>query len=154
MAIVRWTPFELGTQSFDDLVRRTFGDFGSSLLAGRDQMTWTPPMDVYLDGEELHVRVELPGIDPASDVDLEVEDGTLRISGERRQEQTSEQGGYYRREMRSGSFERRIGLPDGVEADSIRASYDAGILHVTVPVPQKVAKKVTVEIGSSNGSNN
>ena len=146
MALIRWAPFDLALDGFDDVVRRTFGDFGSSLIAQQTQ--WAPALNAYVEGEELHVRVELPGIDPDADVDIEVENGVLTISGERKEEQSAENGGWFRREMRHGRFERRIALPDGVDAEGVRATYDAGILDVTVPLPAKPKKKVKVEVGT------
>jgi HSP20 family protein len=146
MAIVRWAPFDLASENLDDLVRRTFGDYGSSLLASRTG--WTPPLEAFIDGNQLHVRVEVPGIDPSA-VDIEFEDGVLSISGERRQESRPTQEGWFRSEMRHGAFERRISLPDGVDHEQIRATYDAGILDVTVPMPEKPRRKVKVEIGAN-----
>lgn len=147
MAIVRWAPFDLADEPFGDLVRRTFGDFGSSLLAGRAQQ-WSPALDAFVEGDQLHVRLELPGIDPAADVDIEVENGVLHVRGERKQESTGEGNGWFRREMSYGSFERRVGLPEGVDAENVQASYDAGILDITIPVPAKAKKKVKVAVGN------
>jgi HSP20 family protein len=147
MALIRWAPFDPIDNGFDALVRRTFGDFGSSLL-GSDTAGWTPALDARMDGDELHVRLELPGIDPSSDVDIEVNNGVLSVSGERRHEETKEGEGWFRREMRAGRFERRIALPDGADAESVRASYDAGILDIAVPVPAKAKTKVKVEVGT------
>lgn len=146
MVLARWRPFDLAGDSFDDLVRRTLGDFGTDLLA---RQRWAPAVDAYVEGEELHVKVELPGIDPDSDVDIEVDNGVLRISGERReQDEKHEEGGWVRREMHYGGFERRIALPEGTDADNVRAAYDAGVLDITVPLPAKPKTKVKVEVGN------
>lgn len=150
MAIVRWAPFDLADEPFGDLVRRTFGDFGSSLLANRSTR-WAPALDAYIEGDQLHVRLELPGIDPASDVDIEVDNGVLHVRGERRSESKHEGEGWFRREMSYGSFERRVALPEGVDAENVTASYDAGILDITIPVPTKAKTKVKVAVGA-NGS--
>jgi HSP20 family protein len=147
MALIRWAPFDPVDSGFDALVRRAFGDFGSSLL-GQDAAGWTPALDARMENEELHVRLELPGIDPNSDVDIEVNNGVLSVSGERRHEEAKEGDGWYRREIRTGRFERRIALPEGADAENIRASYDAGILDVAVPVPQKAKTRVKVEVGT------
>ena len=145
MALIRWAPFDLAGEDMENLVRRTFGDFGSSLLAQRNQM-WAPALDATVEGEELHVRLELPGIDPDSDVDIEVENGVLHVSGERKSEQrTEENGGFIRREMHYGRFDRRVSLPDGVDAEGVSASYDAGILDITIPLPAKPKTKVKVD---------
>jgi HSP20 family protein len=146
MAIRRWTPFEAGGDGFDEIVRRTFGDFGSSLLSSQGQ--WAPALDAKVEGDELHVRLELPGIDPDSDVDIEVEGGVLHVSGERKSEDAQEGDGWFRREMRYGRFDRRVGLPDGVDAEGIRASYDAGVLDIAIPMPAKAKTKVKVDVGT------
>ena len=147
MAIIRWAPFDLATENFDDVVRRTFGDFGSSLLTNRNQM-WAPPLDAYVEGEQLHVRLELPGIDPDADVDIEVDNGVLHVSGERKSEQKTEENGWFRREMTYGRFDRRVSLPEGVDAEGVQASYNAGILDITIPLPAKPKTKVKVDVGT------
>lgn len=147
MAIVRWAPFDPFGE-VNDLVRRTFGDFGSQLLSAREGTEWAPAMDAYTKDNELHVRLEVPGIDPDADVDIEVDNGILRVSGERRHEETTEGNGWFRRESRYGRFERRVGLPEGVSADDISASYEAGILDITIPVPEKPKTKVKVAVGN------
>lgn len=150
MVLARWAPFTLGDltgETFDNLVRRTFGDFGSSLLSS--QTTWAPALDVYTEGDTLHARLELPGIDPDADVDIEVENGVLRVSGERKQTAEHEGDGWFRREMHYGFFERRIGLPEGVDAEGVKASYEAGILDIAIPMPAQPKTKVKVEVGNS-----
>jgi HSP20 family protein len=79
-------------------------------------------------------------------VDIEVSNGILRVSGERKQEEKHEGNGWYRREMHYGSFERRIALPDGADAPQVRATYDAGVLDIAIPVPAKAATTVKVEV--------
>jgi len=76
------------------------------------------------------IRAELPGLDPDKDVDVTVNSGMLTIHAERSEEQTKPQ----RSEFRYGSFTRSVPLPDGADTDHITASYDKGILQVTVPV--------------------
>lgn len=150
MALARWSPLDIG-ENLEDVVRRTFGDFGSSLLSTRSGGgNWMPALDAWIDGETLHVAVELPGVNP-DDVDIEVDNGVLRVGGERKHEQTREGNGqgasWFRREMRYGSFERRIGLPDGIDAENVTASYDSGILDISIPLPAKPKTKVKVEVG-------
>ena len=148
MAIVRWAPFGDLTEGMDDLVRRTFGDFGTSLLAGRGNGGFAPPLEAFVRDNQLHVRLELPGVNPDADVDIEVSNGVLTITGERKREETKEGEGWYRREMSYGRFQRSIGLPEGIDAEQLHASYDAGILDVTVPLPTEQKKKVKVEVGT------
>jgi HSP20 family protein len=147
MAIVRWAPFDVA-DGLDDLVRRTFGDFGTSLLQGRSGGSFAPPLEAFVRDDQMHVRLELPGIDPDADVDIEVSGGVLSISGERKHEESKEGDGWYRREMSYGRFERSIALPDGTDASQLTASYNAGILDITVPLPTKEKTKVRVQVGT------
>lgn len=149
MALARWAPFEMASRpdrDFDDLVRRFFGELGSSAVGARAG-AWAPRLDAFTKDGELHVQLEAPGIDPEEDVDIEVKDGVLTIQGERRQEDTSEGEGYFRREMNYGRFERSIALPQDVDPSQIQATYDAGILDIAVPLPEERSQKVRVEVG-------
>lgn len=90
------------------------------------------------------LRAEIPGVDPAKDVDITVRDGVLTIKAER--SETKESSG--RSEFSYGSFIRSVTLPAGADEDAIKASYDKGILTVTVPVTeaqQPAEKHVAVE---------
>jgi len=147
MAIVRWAPFD-AADGLDDLVRRTFGDFGTSLLQGRTGGAFAPALEAFVRDNAMHVRLELPGIDPDADVDIEVSNGVLSISGERKREEAKEGDGWYRREMSYGAFERNIALPDGTDASQLKATYDAGILDITVPLPTREKTKVKVRVGN------
>jgi HSP20 family protein len=68
---------------------------------------------------------------------LSVEDDTLRISGEKREETTTEEEHRFLKERRYGRFERRVALPDGVDPKSVTATYDKGVLTVRVPLPKE-----------------
>jgi HSP20 family protein len=103
---------------------------------------WSPRVETYLKDEALHVRADLPGVDP-SKVDVTLEDDVLTIRGER--QATHEEAAY--REVSYGRFERSLRVPEGVEPDKIGATFDKGVLHVTVPVPKPVERKVRIAIG-------
>jgi len=89
------------------------------------------------------VRAEMPGVDPAKDVDITVHEGRLTIKAERTEK--SESKG--RSEFSYGSFERTVTLPQGADEDDIKASYDKGILTVSVGVsePKKTEKKIEIQ---------
>lgn len=86
----------------------------------------------YKDDGRYVIRAEIPGIDPEKDVDITVESGVLVIRTERREEKKDKQHS----EFRYGSFTRSIPLPSGAREDAITASYDNGVLTVTVPVEE------------------
>lgn len=119
---------------FDSLVRTAF-----SPAAGTSQrLDFTPAVETVRDGDDVVVRLELPGVDVSNDVSVEVVSGRLVVKGERRDERApesdNENGQTARRisEIRYGSFERTFGLPGHVAADAVSATYDAGILSVRV----------------------
>ncbi|WP_265521601.1 Hsp20/alpha crystallin family protein [Oerskovia flava] len=93
---------------------------------------YSPAADVYQDGEDLVARFDLPGIDPAQDVTVEVEGRKLVVRGERKDQRTEESEGRRVREVRFGEFRRVVTLPRTAEADAVRAAYDAGVLTITV----------------------
>jgi len=118
-------------------------------MAGR---RFVPPVEVFEKGGDLHVKVELPGIDPAKDVTVTVEDGYLVIRGERKETAETKEEGYYRKETLYGTFERHIPLTGGVKEAAIKADYKNGILEVIVPeivkVPAEVKpKRIPIHVG-------
>lgn len=91
------------------------------------------------------VRAEVPGIDPAKDVDITVRDGVLTIKAERTEKKESTG----RSEFSYGSFIRSVTLPAGADEDAIKASYDKGVLTVSVPLTEVKAAEKHVEIQSA-----
>ncbi|HEY6748114.1 MAG TPA: Hsp20/alpha crystallin family protein [Mycobacteriales bacterium] len=114
------------------------------------QFGFTPAAEIVKDGQDAVVRVELPGVNVADDVTVEVEGGRLVVRGERRDERTEEQAGRSLREVRYGSFRRTFRLPEGVTADAVSASYDAGVLSVRVTgaYAGTEARKVEITTGT------
>lgn len=110
---------------FDSIVRRAFGPVPTQPR----RQGFVPAAEVSRDGDDVVVRLELPGLDVAKDVTVDVEDGRLVVAGERRDERNGEGG---LREVRYGSFRRSFGLPGHVTADDVTASYAAGVLTVRV----------------------
>ncbi|CAB4887123.1 unannotated protein [freshwater metagenome] len=83
----------------------------------------------------LTIRAEAPGIDPDKDVDIEMTDGALTFTVQRRESTESKQNGSTRSEFRYGSFQRTLLLPEGTLPADVKATYKDGILEVKVPVP-------------------
>ena len=120
----------------DDLMRSFLGPrarFTRPVLPLFLQKPFVPVTDVFVRDEDLMIRVELPGIDPATDVTVSVEDGYLVICGERKQEGELKEEAYHRLETAYGTFERFIPLPEGFEEGEIEAAYEDGVLEVIVP---------------------
>jgi HSP20 family protein len=108
-----------------------------------------PPVDFYRrpDPPELHVVVELPGIDPA-DVNLVIEGGALTVSGERSRPRVDFRPADYPREIEYGAFQRRLALPEDADVAGTRATYDRGMLTIVVPIAAKprTLEKVSIQV--------
>jgi len=106
------------------------------------------PLDAYRDGDRFVVVLDIPGIDPAT-IDLTVEKNVLSISAERRWER-SEGVEIVVAERPQGSFNRQLFLGEGLDPDGIEATYDNGVLTVTVPVAEQAKpRKVEITKGDS-----
>lgn len=104
-------------------------------------------VEEYRENGTLVIRADLPGIDPEKDVEIEVVDGTLRVSAERRQEEKVEEKDFVRTELRYGSFSRSLHLPPGASEKDVVATYKDGVLEIRIPVaaPQAPeAKKIPI----------
>ncbi len=95
---------------------------------------WTPQIEVSHKNNELCVRADLPGL-KKDDISVDITDEVITISGERRHEQESDDGGYYRSERSYGSFYRTIPLPNGAISDQAKATFKDGVLEIRVPAP-------------------
>ncbi len=107
------------------------------------------PMDAYRQGDQFVVNFDLPGVDPAS-IDLTVEKNVLSVSAERRWE-PAEDLQIVASERPQGTFNRQLFLGEGLDADQVQASYENGVLSVTIPVAEQ-AKPRKVEISSGAGA--
>jgi len=112
---------------FDALVRNAFGPTALTRQPG-----FTPAAEVVKDGSDAVVRLELPGVDVAADVTVELDRGRLVVRGERKDERAEDTDGRTLREVRYGAFRRSFAVPAHVTADAISATYDAGVLSVRV----------------------
>jgi HSP20 family protein len=136
-----------------DTFRRVFGTSWVTQAPNGSVQTfrggWSPAVDVLVREGDLVVRAELPGVDPERDVDIELQDGVLVIRGERHQDRRTEDESHVRTESVYGSFERSIRLPEGVKPDDITASYDNGILEVTVAKAAEMSagKRIPITVG-------
>jgi len=111
---------------FDDVFR----GFGVPAFAGLGRTASWPQVELDENDTEIRITAELPGLDE-KDIDILVEDGVLTLRGEKRAEVEDKKHGYSERSY--GRFERRIGLPRGIERDKAQASFRNGVLAVTLP---------------------
>lgn len=123
----------------------------SAATASPDAPIWAPKVDVVTKNNQLVTRVDLPGMQK-DDVLVEVTDGHLTLSGERKKETKEEKDNVYREEREYGSFCRTVPLPKGVKAEDVKASFANGVLEVSVPLPsastQTNARKIPIADGA------
>jgi HSP20 family protein len=151
MAIVRWEPLrELA--SLQNEMNRLFGTVFDAPATGGNGGTlrrWMPAMDLVETGDHFVLRADLPGLSE-EDVNIEVEDNVLTVSGERKAEHETSEEGYHRVERAFGSFSRSLTLPEGVDAESVAASFDRGVLEITIPKPeQRKPRKISIGVGNA-----
>ncbi len=144
-----WDPVSEVNRMFDDvfggLMRRPGGR-----QTGAELTEWAPAVDVLQRDGDLVVRAELPGVSP-EDVDITLQNRVLTISGQHREEQEEQRGGYYVRERRRGSFSRSMTLPEGVDEDSIRARYENGVLEVTIAGAAAAREPRRIQVEGATG---
>jgi HSP20 family protein len=147
------SPFDM----FADEIERLFDDFGF----GRGVLTrpwssrahrqgalemWTPQIELSQQNNELVVRADLPGL-KKEDINIDITDESITISGERHQEHESDSGGVYRSERSYGSFYRAIPLPHGAISDQAKATFKDGVVEIRVPAPpEQVNRGRRIEI--------
>lgn len=100
---------------------------------------WVPDLEMRDADGMLTVRADLPGL-ASTDVKVEILDGVLTITGERKQEKEEKAEGYFVSERSYGHFERRVTLPEGVKDDAANASFKDGVLEVKMPHPLPAAR--------------
>ena len=147
MELVQWEPFESlnRTQSrINDLFEETFGR--PRLPHTSSSGVWYPPVDILESKDFYLIRAELPGI-KKEDFNLELKDGTLTLSAERKFEEPEDGVEYHRVERVAGKFSRSFYLPQTVKHDGIKASYRDGILEVHVPKAEEAKpKQISVSV--------
>jgi HSP20 family protein len=115
------------------------------------QQRWVPAMDLVEADDHFLLRADLPGL-REDDVNIEVRDNALTVSGERKAEHEQREKGWYRLERQFGRFSRSISLPEGVDPDAIDASFDRGVLEVKIPKPeQRKPRRIAIKSANGNG---
>ncbi len=142
MELVSWEPFgEFNTlrSQLSDLFEDTFNQ---AQVGGNGR--WIPPMDILEAKETYIIRAELPGM-KKEDINVELKDGTLTLSGERKAEQLAEGVDYRTVERANGKFVRSVILPKTVNHEGIRANYTDGVLEIHVPKAEEAKpRQITV----------
>jgi HSP20 family protein len=137
---------------FADEMDRAFANLGVSSTAtsqGQEPI-WIPAVEIRQNDNNLVISAELPGL-TEKDVRVEATPEGLVIQGERKQEYTGEEGGVRRSERVYGQFYRLIPLPEGANVDTAQASFENGVLQITIPVPQSQQNRRQIPISSGQG---
>lgn len=104
--------------------------------------TVMPPLNVYDDGSNYHVRAEVPGLDKDK-LDIQVAGDVLTVKAERAEEEVP--GSYHRRERSWSQFNRSLTLPDTIDVDNVRAQYKNGVLEIELPrAPESRPRKISI----------
>jgi HSP20 family protein len=149
MNLVTYDPFR-ELRSLQDEVNRVFSS--SFNRSGDNEMmrgAWSPSVDIYENKDQIVLEAELPGMRPEN-VDISIENNVLTIHGERKFEKKDEQDNFHRVERSYGSFTRSFTLPPTVTSDNVDASFDNGVLKLTL-AKREEAKPRRIEIKPGAG---
>jgi HSP20 family protein len=151
--ITRYDPFREFV-TLQDRMNRLFRDPRGS--EGPDESLTTtafaPPVDVYEDEHNVTLKIEVPGIDE-KDINVNIENNTLTVHGERKFEKEEKEENYRRVERQYGSFTRTFTLPNTVDQESVQADYEKGVLKITLAKKAEAKpKQIKVNVGSQGGS--
>jgi HSP20 family protein len=139
-------PISLMRRFTEDIDRAFFGTRANIGRQSGPTTTWMPSVDVRQDGNNLVVSADLPGLSE-NDVRVEATADGLVIEGERKQEQSGEQGNWRHSERVYGRFYRLVPLPDGANVEQATANFNNGVLEVRVPVPEAQSHRRQIPIG-------
>ena len=142
MSLIRYNPNRLL-----DTFERFFGDEWPSFTFDEGIQTaggFTPRVEIVEDGDAVVLNAELPGVEKDS-IKVEIRDGVLTLSGEKKEQREQKENGYFRSERLYGAFHRRFTLPRAVDGEKISADYKDGVLRVSLPKkPEAQLRQIAV----------
>jgi len=145
--LTRWEPFrEFST--LQDRINRVFRESRSGEDESLTTSSFSPAVDVYEDEHQVTLKIEVPGIDE-KDIDVQIENNTLTVHGERKIEKEEKEENYRRVESQYGNFTRTFTLPQTVDTENVAATYDKGVLKIALPKKAEAKpKQIKVSVGS------
>jgi HSP20 family protein len=155
MALIRWEPAR-ELHSVQSEINRLFNTLFEAPAPSTSGLPrrWVPAMDLVETEGAFILRADLPGMSEG-DVNIELQDNVLTVSGARNSEHEERKEGYYRIERASGSFARSLTLPEGVDPGAVKANFDRGVLEVQIPKPAaRKPQKIAISVaggGESSG---
>jgi len=145
--LTRWDPFrELHTlqNRMSRLFEEQYGGREDALMSSG---SFVPPVDIYEDQHSIQLKLEVPGIEE-KDLNINVENNVLTVSGERKFENEQKEENFHRIERRYGSFTRSFTLPNTVDTEKITADYNSGVLSIRLVKREEAKpKQIKVNIG-------
>jgi HSP20 family protein len=155
MTLIRWNPVRDVTawhpvnnvlDEFSQIHRALDSVFDNWRGGSSGEMSFMPAVDIIERENIFDIRIELPGV-KKEDVKITVNNGVLTVKGEKKVEQEKKGENYHRVERSYGSFQRSFNLPTTVSSDKIEASYDNGVLNVSVPkIEEAKPKEIEVRV--------
>src|SRR5271167_2385184 len=142
MPLVKYNPFAdldefPGIRLFQDTLNRFMTEPNTT-------RPWAPAVDIFETDNELVIKADLPEVS-MKDIDIQLENGTLTLKGERKFEKDEKNKGFHRIERNYGSFVRLFSVPETVETEHVKAEYNAGVLTVTLP-KKEIAKPKAIKV--------
>ena len=140
----RWGPFR---GSYDSQLNRLFTDLFGRTAQDQNLTPWAPAVDIFEGEHELVVKADLPDIKP-EELDIRVENNILTIRGDRKFKKEADEKNYLRVERSYGSFARSFSLANTVNTEAINASYQDGVLTLSIPKREEAKpKQIKVNVG-------
>jgi HSP20 family protein len=149
MAVTRWDPFR-DVLALQNRMNSLFQEYNRNQADG-DIATaaFVPPVDIYEDEHKIVLTLEVPGL-KESDLDIQLENNLLAVKGERKFAAEQKEENFHRIERRYGSFFRSFTIPNKVNPESVKASYDAGVLRIELEKRAEAKpKQIKVQVGSA-----
>ncbi|MFZ0272763.1 MAG: Hsp20/alpha crystallin family protein [Acidobacteriaceae bacterium] len=149
MAITRWDPFR-DVLALQNRMNSIFQEYNRNQNDG-DLVTaaFVPPVDIYEDEHKIVLKLEVPGM-KENDLDIQLENNVLTVRGERKFEKEEKEENFHRVERRYGTFYRSFTIPNTVNAESVKASYEAGVLRVELEKRAEAKpKQIKVQVGGA-----
>ena len=147
MAVVKWDPFrefisiqDRMNRLFEQTLSRSRGEEGAAAA------TWTPAVDIYETLDTIVIKADLPGV-VREDIEIQIDDNTLTLKGERRFSKDVQEESYLRIERTYGSFHRCFTLPATIHQEKIRAVCRDGVLELTLPKAEgSKPRRIAIEV--------
>jgi HSP20 family protein len=134
------SPFREMEQLFEDLWKSPFSLVNFPQMKVAERFEISPSVDIFEHENELVLKADLPGL-TKDEVEINVTDNVLTLSGEKKKEEKVERENYYRYERSYGSFCRRFHLPDGIDTEKVKAHFKDGVLEVRLPKTEEAKQK-------------